>query len=93
MTEICRKVDAIARRYERKVAALNKRLAKETAPFKAPLRRLQSAIDRDRESFSPDQLPERPRPVAASEDSSEWLFDSGREYLEQLKFYKKHQGR
>ena len=37
--------------------------------------------------FAPE-LPDRPEPDQAEVDESDWLFDSGRDYLEQLAMYK-----
>jgi hypothetical protein len=35
-------------------------------------------------------LPDRPEAVTADVDESEWLFDSSREYMEQIKHYHRH---
>jgi hypothetical protein len=45
------------------------------------------AIENRRESFDPE-LPDRPAPETDEVDESDWLFDSQRDYLTQLKHYK-----
>jgi hypothetical protein len=35
-------------------------------------------------------LPDRPEPVTADVDESAWLFDSSREYMEQIEHYRRH---
>jgi hypothetical protein len=83
----------IVKRYEKEVAALNKRLQRDMARFKGPIDRLRAAVTEDVDAFDPD-LPERPaQAVIDIEGEDEWLFDSSREYLEQLEFYKAHQGK
>jgi hypothetical protein len=41
------------------------------------------------ETFDPD-LPERPKAEVAEPDETDWLFDSGRDYLTQLEYYRAH---
>jgi len=47
------------------------------------------AVQVKADEFTVD-LPPRPEPAEADADESDWLFDSNREYLEQIAVYKRH---
>lgn len=89
LAKLHQKVAAVVKRYEKEVDGLNKRLQKELAPFEKPLKELEQQVLDSMNGFQPD-LPERPEPTIGKLHEKEWLFDSGREYLEQLTFYQRH---
>ena len=87
------RVRSIVKKYEKEVHALNKRLQRDVAKFREPVDELRAAVKEAAESFEPE-LPERPAQNPRMHKSeSNWLFASVRKYLEQLAFYKRHQGK
>jgi len=84
------RVESVVKKYQKEATALNRRFQADLARFKSPLERLRSEIREDAASFDPN-LPERPEPAECEQDEKGWLFDSSREYLDQLDFYKEHQ--
>ncbi len=87
LTGISEEAAAIAGKYRDRLKAVNDELQAELAPLKKRLAPLRAALAEKWEEFNPD-LPERPVPEIDEIDESEWLFDSSREYMAQLAFYK-----
>ena len=90
-----KRVQLAAKKYQRQVDQIGKRLARDMAKFKKPLADLQAKVSAAAEEFQPD-LPERPAQEASEQDEADWLFDSSRcgtpeKYFEQLSFYKAKQ--
>lgn len=75
--------------YRERLEALSKELDAELQPFKARMKTvrqaIQGAIDTVPEAF---ELPEHPIPEIEPPDESGWLFDSSRNYLDQIAVYK-----
>jgi hypothetical protein len=75
--------------YRGRIAALNADLQLELDPYRPRLevvrQAIQKAVDTVGDVF---ELPERPEPDLPEPDDSGWLFDSSRDYLTQLAFYK-----
>jgi hypothetical protein len=92
LQEIEAEAAKICGRYEEKLRALNNKLQKELAPLKQRLEESRHALDEKTSSLEID-LPGRPDPEVDVPDEGDWLFDSGREYLEQLEVYKAFQGK
>jgi hypothetical protein len=69
-----------------------KRLDRELRPFRKPLARLKAEVERAASGFNPE-LPVRPAQEVSEQNEQDWLFDSGREYLEQLAFYKEQKAK
>ncbi len=85
---IQKSVEAVMRNYGPEIEKLNRRLDRDLTPFKKALAKLKAKADQDSEGFYPE-LPERPTEVCEP-DEGEPLFDSKRDYLTQLPFYKAH---
>ena len=86
---LCNRVESVTKKYQREAANLNKRLQSDLAKFKKPLQQLQADVSENANRFDPD-LPARPAQALSDQDESDWLFDSSREYLDQLSHYKAH---
>jgi hypothetical protein len=76
----------IARRYEDALKELSGRLREELAPVREQLERVRQAAHAEEEALEV-ALPDRPEAEADPGDEGNWLFDSGRDYLEQLAHY------
>jgi hypothetical protein len=74
-------------RYERLLEMLAARLERELEPLQVSLNEARHAIEETVTALEPP-LPDPPQPVATDPDDGGWLFDSSREYMEQLKHYK-----
>jgi hypothetical protein len=85
-------VETVAKRYQKEVQRLQKRLAADLAPFRKPLSRLDTDVRRAALEFGPE-LPGRPEPETDVPDESDWLFASSRDYLEQMEFYQAHKAK
>jgi hypothetical protein len=66
---------------------LNEELQAELEPFREPIEMLRLAITEMAGEFNP-VLADRPMPEIAEVDESDWLFDAGRDYMEQMDVYK-----
>jgi hypothetical protein len=90
LDKIGREARAIAEKYGARCAALNDELQAELKPLKDRLEEQREALAEKCESFDAE-IPQRPEPQPAvdTDDEADWLFDSSRDYLEQLKFYKR----
>jgi hypothetical protein len=84
-------VQLIAKKYRERLAtiaeAMSDEMSEELAPLREQLTPLHEALAEAYETFSPE-LPPRPEPEIDLPDESDWLFDSSREYMDQLAFYK-----
>jgi hypothetical protein len=81
--------------YAEEARRLNERLEADLAPVARQLEAVQDAqqLCQDFEDHPPD-LPERPEALKNEEEErDDWLFDSQRDYEEQLEQYKAHQRR
>jgi hypothetical protein len=92
LASIRRQLEDVTGLYRKDVKRLNQRLQRDMAKFREPLRRLQAEVREVSQQFEPE-LSERPAPAHCDKPEDEWLFDSSREYLEQMDFYKRHQGK
>jgi hypothetical protein len=94
LAEIHRKVQGVVKRYTKEANALNKRMLAELSSLKIPaaLRELRNEIIETAVDFDPE-LPERPEPEIDELDESKWLLDTGRDYHQQLTFYKANQAK
>ena len=91
LDEIEKEVEEIADRYYDRVRELNQSLQKELEPHGRKLESLSQDIKESIDNMDID-IPALPEPNVQTEDDN-WLFDSKRDYLEQLKYYKLHQGK
>jgi hypothetical protein len=87
LSEMRADIEAIVSRYQERLEALNVELQAELEPFREPIETLRLAITEMAAEFAP-ALPDRPLPDIADLDESDWLFDSRRDYLEQMAVYK-----
>jgi hypothetical protein len=74
-------------RYQEELEDLAQRMDEELEPLDERLEVLQRAIEEKLEDLEPE-LPPLPEPEAHPDDGG-WLYDSRRDYLEQLEFYKR----
>lgn len=77
---------AIVDQYRSRLSALAAELASELAPVGVRLEAIWQAVQERIEGFDPELL-DRPEPETEDTDESDWLFDAGREYLDQLEIY------
>jgi hypothetical protein len=87
MDEIKAEAGEIISHYQGRLDGLAESLNKKLRPVAVKLKMLQQAIQDEIAGFRP-ALPVRPEPEIEGTDESGWLFDNGREYLEQLAIYK-----
>jgi hypothetical protein len=79
----------VVKRFEPRVKTLADAFDKAMQPLRDRLDLARQALTDKAEMFEAE-LPDRPALVEANTDESQWLFDSGREYMEQIKFYHRH---
>jgi hypothetical protein len=91
LRSISEKANQIAAPYRKKLEMLRRRLAKEMQPLQRQLDEARHDLDQTVDTFSVE-LPERPEPEIDLPDEAGWLFDSGRDYLDQLKHYQARKG-
>lgn len=91
LEEIREAVEETASRYEGRLEAMNAALQAELQPYRDRLDSLRQAIQNELDELEPE-IPGMPEPETSDEQDG-WLFDSGREYMEQLEHYKEFQGR
>jgi hypothetical protein len=80
----------ILQQYEGRLEALDNELQAQLAPLKDRLQAIQQAIDAAIQEFDPG-LPARPTPEVDPPHHDAWLFDSQRDYVTQLNYYKARQ--
>lgn len=78
---------AIADSYRERLEALADEMREEMEPLEGDIKSLRQAIENEMASFEPD-LPERPVSSVTLPEAFDGLFDSRRDYLEQLGYYK-----
>jgi transcriptional regulator with XRE-family HTH domain len=89
LDELADEARAVLQRYEERLATLDAELQTELVPLAERLAKVEDEIDSIAEAFDPD-LPKRPEPEVEEPDESAWLFDSDRDYLTQLEYYRAH---
>jgi hypothetical protein len=77
---------AVVRKYQDRLEKLAQAMARELAPYEEKLNSLRQAIEEAIADMRPE-LPELPEPDVKPDEEG-WLFDSTRDYFEQLAFYK-----
>jgi hypothetical protein len=80
-------VRAIASEYQGRLDEMGAELKARLAPLAERLESVQRAVP-DATDTLRIELPVCPEPVTETADESEWLFNSARDYLNQLAFYK-----
>ena len=88
LDELRGKAGAIVESYQSALARLRDEMDEELAPVERELNSLRQAVKADADEFDP-VLPDRYESPVMLPDQFTGLFDSRREYLEQLAFYKK----
>jgi hypothetical protein len=78
----------ITARYQDRLAALNDELQADLEPTRKQVEAAWHAMEEAASSLEVS-LPPRPEPNIDLPDESGWLFDSGRDYLDQLSVYKR----
>ena len=79
----------VVKRFEPRVKTLTDAFDRAMAPIRDRLDLARQALTDKAEMFEAE-LPDRPAPESGEADESTWLFDSGRGYMEQIKFYHRH---
>jgi hypothetical protein len=87
LDEIEEEARTICEKYERQLLDLNKQLQQELAPLAARLEASRHVAEEKVGNLEID-LPDRPVSSLESPNEDDWLFDSGRDYLEQMAAYK-----
>lgn len=85
LDEIEEELEPIIEKYNNKIAGLDKKLQKELEPIRSKLKIVGQSINYGIENIEVD-LPDKPH--AEVNQNEEWLFDSKRDYLDQIKYYK-----
>jgi hypothetical protein len=85
--ELKGKTREIVARYQDRLESLRQAMNADLEPVRAELDSLRQAIKADMEAFDLD-LPPRPETELTVPDEFGGLFDSRRDYLEQLRYYK-----
>ena len=91
LEELRAEADAISQQFSKRAAELKKDWEGTLEPLKERLEVIRHAVQEKAEQFQVD-LPDRPEAAEADADESEWLFDSNREYLDQIECYRKYKG-
>lgn len=89
LREIRESVAEVVDGYRERLENLDDEMRAEIAPFRERLEALRRAVQIELAIFEPD-LPPMPEPETPPE-SDGWLFDSSRDYLDQIRSYKDHQ--
>ena len=87
--ELRGRIEAVMESYQGELKELADRFAEDMAQFKPEVESLQQATLKSLDEIDDSELPEVPEPELGEDDTA-WLFDSSRDYFEQLAFYKKH---
>lgn len=89
LADLQAEIAAVLDSYQTRLVALSEALEEELAPLKEQLRAIQETVQDKANAFEHD-LPERPEPETDADDWDDpaWLFDSNREYMDQLEVYK-----
>lgn len=88
--EITANIETVVETYERELVRLHESLARDLEPFKYELDSLENVIDDSINDCVDVDLPDLPHAVVHPDDD-DWLFDSSRDYIEQMKYYKNRQ--
>jgi hypothetical protein len=82
-------VEAVTERYRARLEAMNAELQAELDPARlrlnAVLQAVREAVDNLR-----IELPDRPAAEIEPPNEEQWLYDSGRDYVEQIRHYQRH---
>lgn len=88
--EITTNIETVVETYERELVRLHELLARDLESFKYELDSLENVIDDSINDCVDVDLPDLPHAVVHPDDD-DWLFDSSRDYIEQMKYYKNRQ--
>jgi hypothetical protein len=91
LEEITEKANEITERYREEVEQINGRLQEELAPLKEQLEDVRREAQQKMDDLQ-ITLPERPEPEIDEQDEDDWLYDSDRDYVDQLGHYHQHLG-
>lgn len=96
LAEIEEETRNVVDRFRDRLVAMNEDLQAALAPLAERLEVVRHATEEKaeelREQYNAD-IPSRPSPVIAEAEESEWLYDSDRDYMEQLAVYQAKRGR
>jgi DNA repair exonuclease SbcCD ATPase subunit len=92
LDKIKEEIEPILEKYNRNLESLNNELQDEVKPIKNRLENLRHVITFTIDDIEVD-LPEKPHAEVCSHPSNEWLFDSKRDFLEQMKHYRQSRER
>jgi hypothetical protein len=81
--------EAIAEKYADQLAPLKQKFDEEMEPLRDRMETLRQAVQDKQVEFSAN-VPARPKPAESDADESDWLFDSNRDYEEQIEYYHRH---
>lgn len=87
LVELKHQASAVADQYRERLKVLSQAINVDLEPIKAELEALRLAIQEAAEGFRPE-LPPRPESALTLPERFNGLFDSRRDYLEQIAFYK-----
>lgn len=87
LRDIDRRARMILERYQVHLEGLRQAMQVEMEPLQAELDDVRQAILDEQDSLE-IELPERPEPENTIASETGWLYDSGRDYMEQLAVYK-----
>lgn len=87
LAELKRETLAITDRYRNRLQALSQAISADLEPIKAELESVRQAIKAAADDFRPN-LPLRPESTLTLPEQFNGLFDSRRDYLEQISYYK-----
>lgn len=88
-----KRIRDIIHRYNTELVAFKQKMEVELNPYKSQLTHLSGYVGELQERCSGIQLPEPPSATVNDSESDEILFDSRRDYHQQLKYYKKFRGK
>ncbi|MDY0237196.1 MAG: hypothetical protein RBR71_14320 [Gudongella sp.] len=90
LDEIRSRVEGVVQKYQMQLDEISEEMAAELEPYEEMVNSLWQAIQDIADSVSPD-LPDLPEPEV-EEDDRAWLFDSRRDYFDQLTAYRAWKG-
>jgi hypothetical protein len=91
LDELKEEAKEITDRYRGRLTDLNNQLQADLAPLKGRAKAVRRAIH-DIASELTIELPDRPDAETDAPDEDDWLYDSSREYLEQIESYQAYKG-
>jgi len=92
LADLRRQQVEIVTRYQERVDELNRQIAEEMAPVRERSEEIRHAVQEQLDALDPD-LPPRPEGEFEDREDAAYLYDSSRDFIEQMRHYRRRQGK